>query len=263
MGVCVCACLGWTTEPLRMWIRDVCMAFPCSWVYEHICGLCFCESDAICPKMIQWQIFKPQTYYPNTNYGLCWLKLQWTEKSRGNGPSHITCLELHTVSSALTGAVNNQQNHSQRLSSEITAMTVCLTSTVTSSLLLLLFFFLNSSLVIKVGKLNTPNALCFHLVVTVTQKHWAVMNGILLCHQSLADKDRIVVFFEKRRGNVLAEVEAGGLVRSGLAGPELRPGCLHCSPDPGTDSGSVQRERQTDRSPEGRKKCWHEINGIM
>ena len=46
---------------------------------------------------------------------------------------------------------------------------------------------------------------------------------------------------------MLAEVEAGGLVRSGPAGPELRPGCLHCSPDAGTDSGSVQREEERDR----------------
>lgn len=46
---------------------------------------------------------------------------------------------------------------------------------------------------------------------------------------------------------MLAEVEAGGLVRSGPAGPELRPGCLHCSPDTGTDSGSVQRARETER----------------
>lgn len=43
---------------------------------------------------------------------------------------------------------------------------------------------------------------------------------------------------------MLAGVEAGGLVRSGPAGPELRPGCLHCSPDTGTDSGAVQREKE-------------------
>lgn len=49
---------------------------------------------------------------------------------------------------------------------------------------------------------------------------------------------------------MLAEVEAGGLVRSGPAGPELRPGCLHCSPDTGTDSGSVQREEERDRETE-------------
>lgn len=76
-------------------------------------------------------------------------------------------------------------------------MAVCSTSTVTSPMLLLLFPPpLNSFPVIKVGKLNTPNALCFHLVVTVTQKHKAVMNEIPVCHQSLANKDRIVVVFE-------------------------------------------------------------------
>lgn len=63
-------------------------------------------------------------------------------------------------------------------------------------MLLLLFSPLNSFPVIKVGKLNTPSALCFHLVVTVTQKHRAVMNEIPVCHQSLANKDRIVVVFE-------------------------------------------------------------------
>lgn len=51
---------------------------------------------------------------------------------------------------------------------------------------------------------------------------------------------------------MLAEVEAGGLVRSGPAGPELRPGCLHCSPDAGTDSGSVQREEERDRERQKR-----------
>lgn len=76
-------------------------------------------------------------------------------------------------------------------------MAVCSTSTVTSPMLLLLFSPpLNSFPVIKVGKLNTLNALCFHLVVTVTQKHKAVMNEIPVCHQSLANKDRIVVVFE-------------------------------------------------------------------
>lgn len=49
-------------------------------------------------------------------------------------------------------------------------MAVCLTSTVTSPLLLLLFFPLTSYPVIKVGKLNTRDVLCFHLVVTVTPK---------------------------------------------------------------------------------------------
>lgn len=49
---------------------------------------------------------------------------------------------------------------------------------------------------IKVGKLNTPNVLCFHLVVTVTWKHRAAVNEIPVCHQSLADKDAIVVVFE-------------------------------------------------------------------
>lgn len=93
--------------------------------------------------------------------------------------------------------VNNQQDNSQRLSSEITTMAVCLTSTVTSSLLLLLFFPpLTSSPVIKVGKLNTLDVLCFHLVVTVTQKHGAAVNEIPVCHQSPADKDVIVVLFE-------------------------------------------------------------------
>lgn len=42
------------------------------------------------------------------------------------------------MSSASTGLVKNQQDNSQRLSSEITVMAVCLTSTVTSPLLLLL-----------------------------------------------------------------------------------------------------------------------------
>lgn len=51
---------------------------------------------------------------------------------------------------------------------------------------------------------------------------------------------------------MLAEVEGWrGLVRSGPAGPERRPGCLHCSPDSGTYSGTetvkevqVKREKQ-------------------
>lgn len=117
------------------------------------------------------------------------------ESGGGNVPFHVTCVERHTVSSASTGPVNNQQDNSQRLSSEITTMAVCLTSTVTSPLLLLLFF-LTSSPVIKVGKLNTPDVLCFHLVVTVTQKHREAVNEIPVCHQSLADKDVIVVVFE-------------------------------------------------------------------
>lgn len=131
------------------------------------------------------------------------------EKKRGgNVWIRVTCVERHTVSSASTGLVKNQQDNSQRLSSKITVMAVCLTSTVTSP-------FCpppsTSSPVIKVGKLNTPNVLCFHLVVTVTPKHGAAVNEIPVCHQSLADKDRIVVVFEWRGGNVLAEVEAGGL----------------------------------------------------
>ena len=102
-----------------------------------------------------------------------------------------------TVSSALTGPANNQQDNSQGLSSKITTMAVCLTPTLTSSMLLLLFFsLLPLSLVIKVRKLNTLDVLCFHLVVTVTPKHRAVVNEIPVCHQSLADKDGIVVVFE-------------------------------------------------------------------
>lgn len=75
-------------------------------------------------------------------------------------------------------------------------MAVCLTSTVTPPHPLLLFLPFTSSPVIKVGKLNTPNVLCFHLVVTVTRKHRAAVNEIPVCHQSLADKDAIVVVFE-------------------------------------------------------------------
>lgn len=64
---------------------------------------------------------------------------------------------------------------------------------------------------IKVGKLNTPPVLCFHLVVTVTQKHGAAVNEIPACHQSPADKDVIVVVFLSDAGGMcLAEVEAGG-----------------------------------------------------
>lgn len=37
---------------------------------------------------------------------------------------------------------------------------------------------------------------------------------------------------------MLAEAEVGGPC---AVWPELKPGCLHCSPDTGTDSGSVQR----------------------
>lgn len=132
------------------------------------------------------------------------------------------------MNSASTGPVNNQQDHSQSLSSAITAMAVCLTSTVTSQLQPLLYFFLNSSPVIKVGKLNTRNVLCFHLVVTVTRKHWEVMNEIPSCHQSLADKGRIVVVCGRLGwGWVLTEVGAGGFV------------C--CFSDPGSDSGSLFR----------------------
>lgn len=36
------------------------------------------------------------------------------------------------------------------------------------------------------------------------------MNEIPVCHQSLADKDVIVVVFERREGNVLAGIEARG-----------------------------------------------------
>lgn len=71
-----------------------------------------------------------------------------------------------TASSASTGPVNNQIIPNAYLR-KITTMAVCLTSTVTQHPLLL-FFPLTSSPVIKVGKLNTPNVLCFHLVVTVT-----------------------------------------------------------------------------------------------
>lgn len=98
----------------------------------------------------------------------------------------------HAVSSASTGPVKNQQDDSQRLSMKITAMAVCLTLRVTSPLLPPL----TPPPAIKVGKLNTPNVLCFHLVVTVTQKHRAPVNEIPVCHQSLADKDVIVVGFE-------------------------------------------------------------------
>lgn len=99
------------------------------------------------------------------------------------------------MSLALTKPVNNQQDNSQRLSSKITVIAVCLTSTVTSAMLLL-FFFLTSSPVIKVEKLNTPSVLCFHLVVTVTPKHRAAVNEIPVCHQSRTDKGEIVVVFE-------------------------------------------------------------------
>lgn len=105
---------------------------------------------------------------------------------------HFMSTMWNPVSSASSEPVNNQQNNSQCLSSKITPMGVCLTSTVTSPQLLLLF---PSSSVIKVGKLNTPNVLCFHLVVTVTPKHRAAVNEIPVCHQSLADKDVIVVVF--------------------------------------------------------------------
>lgn len=150
---------------------------------------------------------------------------QSTQKQsrRGSGLLHVICVERLMMNSASTGPVNNQQDHSQSLSSAITAMAVCLTSTVTSQLQPLLYFFLNSSPVIKVGKLNTPNVLCFHLVVTVTRKHWEVVNEIPSCHQSLADKGGIVVVC----GGVPTEVGAGGFV------------C--CFSDPGSDSGSLFR----------------------
>lgn len=88
---------------------------------------------------------------------------------------------------------------------KITAMSVCLTSTVdsppppptpTPCFCFFFFFTLTSPPVIKVGKLDTPNVLCFHLVVTVTWKHRAAVNEIPACHQSPADKDGIVVVFE-------------------------------------------------------------------
>lgn len=50
-----------------------------------------------------------------------------------------------------------------------------------------------------------------------TRKHTAPLNEIPVCHQSLADKDVIVAVFEWHGGNVLAEVDAGGLVWSGPA----------------------------------------------
>lgn len=79
-------------------------------------------------------------------------------------------------------------------------------------------FLFNFSLVIKVVKLDTLAALCFHLVVTVTQKHRAVVNEIPPCHQSLADKEGIVVAFWRRSGGG-REGGVGGGVR-------LRQGAL-------------------------------------
>ena len=105
---------------------------------------------------------------------------------------HFMSTVWDTVSSASSEPVNNQQDNSWCLSSKITTMAVSLTSTVTSPQLLLLF---PSSAVIEVEKLNTPNVLCFHLVVTVTPKHRAAVNEIPVCHQSFADKDVIVVVF--------------------------------------------------------------------
>lgn len=45
-----------------------------------------------------------------------------------------------------------------------------------------------------------PTCLCFYLVVTVTPKHWATLNGIPACHQSPVDKDVIVVVSEWHMG---------------------------------------------------------------
>lgn len=42
---------------------------------------------------------------------------------------------------------------------------------------------------------------------------------------------------------MLVKLEAGGL-QSELLCPELKLGCLHCSLDTGTDSGSVHKERE-------------------
>lgn len=107
-----------------------------------------------------------------------------------------------TVSSSSTGPVNNQQHNSQGLSSEITVMAVCLTSTVTSALLLLLFFSLSLSSKLfpcdQGWETQYPQCTLFspgrH---GNTKKHEAVVvNEIPACHQSLADKDAIVVVFE-------------------------------------------------------------------
>lgn len=64
--------------------------------------------------------------------------------------------------------------------------------------------------------------------------HWPTKTGLLW---SLSDAG----------GMCWLRLRLGAFVRSGPAGPELRPGCLHCSPDPGTDSGSVQRDRDKRR----------------
>lgn len=64
------------------------------------------------------------------------------EARGGNVPFHVTCVERRTASSASTGPVNNQQDNSQRLSSKITTMSVCLTSAVTSPVVASPFFSL-------------------------------------------------------------------------------------------------------------------------
>ena len=157
------------------------------------------KTDANCPKIIPGKLLNPKQIILKKNLN------DLREREKKKKERKETLRRKSSISRHPCGAshgelrpVNDQQDNSQRLSSKITAMAVCLTSTVTSSLLLLLFFppSLTSSPVIKVGKLNTLDVLCFHLVVTVTQKHGAAVNEIPVCHQSPADKDVIVVLFE-------------------------------------------------------------------
>lgn len=130
----------------------------------------------------------------------------WLNRKPGGGNvPHVTCVKRSAVSSPPTGPAKSQQDNSQHLSSEIAAMSVCLTSTVTSPLWLLLFLPPSqppATLPCDRGLGNSipPTCLCFYLVVTVTPKHWATLNEIPACHQSPVDKDVIVVVSEWHAG---------------------------------------------------------------
>lgn len=82
----------------------------------------------------------------------------------GNVP-HVTCVKRSAVSSPPTGPAKSQQDNSQLLSSEIVAMSVCLTSTLTSPLWLLIFSPLPTTLPpplwSRFGKLDTADVPLF------------------------------------------------------------------------------------------------------
>ena len=99
------------------------------------------KTDANCPKLIPGKLLNPKQIILKKNLN------DLRERGKKKKERKETLRRKSSISRHPCGAshgelrpVNVQQDNSQRLSSKITAMAVCLTSTVTSSLLLLLFF---------------------------------------------------------------------------------------------------------------------------